>query len=120
MERAFAVKKVYLSGQITGMPLEVAKAIFAEAEARLRAQGHDVINPLTINTPDPKKHWVDYMMVDIEAMVREARAIYLLPNWGESRGARIEYAIAKELGLEVMFQNCNAAISKAEIQNCNQ
>ena len=32
-------------------------------------------------------------------------AIYMLKDWGMSRGARIEYAIAKELNLKIFFED---------------
>ena len=105
---------VYLSGKITGMPIEEARTIFTAAELALRLKGYEVINPLSLDHGH-NGDWINYMVVDLEALMRHADAIYMLDGWGESRGARIEYAIAREMGLKVMFQTCNAVISQAEV-----
>jgi len=47
---------VYISGQISGLPLEVARANFAKAESKLIAQGYEVANP-TRNGLDPAAAW---------------------------------------------------------------
>ena len=43
------------------------------------------------------------MRDDISALMK-CDAIYMLNDWGQSRGARIEYVIAKELGLEIIYE----------------
>jgi len=42
------------------------------------------------------------MVDDISALL-ECEAIYMVKDWGQSKGARLEYAIAKELGLYILF-----------------
>lgn len=44
----------------------------------------------------------------MEACLREllsCEVIYMLNNWKQSRGARVELAVAVELGLQVIFQS---------------
>jgi hypothetical protein len=43
------------------------------------------------------------MKEDISALLT-CDAIYLLKNWGDSRGARIERAIALELGIKIIYE----------------
>lgn len=94
--------KIYISGQITGLPLRAAQISFERVEKFLKLQNHNPVNPMkiqeTINKP-----WTECMIADIEQLM-QCEAIYMMHNWGLSKGARIEYAIAKELGLEIIFE----------------
>jgi hypothetical protein len=60
------------------------------------------------------------MIDDIRGLF-DCDAIYLHSDWGQSKGARIEYQIAKELNLKVMFAgeflklNANIIISLIHI-----
>ena len=95
------MKKVYISGQITGIESE-APLLFAEAELQLRIDGFLVVNPTTIEH-NHDKTWLSYMREDIKSLV-DCDAIYMLSNWTNSRGAEIERKIAIDLGLEVMYE----------------
>jgi len=95
--------KIYISGKITGLPIEEAKENFAKAEAILKEHGHEVINPMTLVPYSPELTWKDYMIKDIDALM-DCEAITMLTNWGDSRGARIERAIAIEMGLLIKYQ----------------
>lgn len=89
---------VYISGQITGLEIDQAKANFKERQRIVEADGHIAINPFDVIEYDPKLTWSDYMIADIKALF-ECDAITMLDGWELSRGARIEFAIACELGL---------------------
>lgn len=93
------MKRVYLSGPISGMPEHNFPAFHAEA-AKLRAAGYEVINPAELN-PDPSMTWEDCMRVDIRELCT-CDAIALMPGWERSKGANLELHIAHRLGLEVM------------------
>jgi len=94
--------KIYISGPITGHPISRAMEWFNTAEYFLKEQGYEVFNPLSIAS-DSELTWIEYMVYDIGKLF-ECDGIYMLKGWGHSRGARIEYAIAKEMGLNIMFQ----------------
>lgn len=94
--------KVYISGRITGINYHVAYGLFDQAEKHLADHGHTPINPMKLKH-DHGKSWEEYMVVDISALLT-CEAIFMLPNWGQSKGARIEYAIAREMNLKIMFQ----------------
>ena len=96
-------KMVYISGQITGIELEHAKRNFHEAFCALEQEGLVPINPMELVPYSPELTWADYMVKDIEALLK-CDAIYMLNNWGKSKGARVERAIAMELGLEIIYQ----------------
>ena len=71
--------KIYISGKITDTDIEQTRE-----------------NGLPIDSP-----WEQHMLRDIELLMG-CGGIFLLPDWKESRGARIEHAIAKELGLLIL------------------
>lgn len=91
--------KIYLSGPMSGL-LDFNRPAFTEAAAKLRAEGHEVIVPH--ETPSKGTEWEDYMRSDIIAMLN-CESIAMLPGWSESRGAKIEYRLAVDLGFEVRF-----------------
>lgn len=93
-----AAAKVYISGSITKDA--DYREHFKAAEEKLRSMGMRVFNPAK-HEADPDKSWEDYMKRDIAELTR-CRAIYLLKGWKKSRGARLEYKIAKELGYLVI------------------
>ena len=92
--------KIYVAGPMTGLPDLNFPAFHAEA-ARLRALGHEVINPAEIN-PDQHMTWLECMRTDIAALVF-CDAIQLLPGWQNSKGATLEHHIAERLGLHIFM-----------------
>jgi hypothetical protein len=74
-------------------------AFHAEA-ARLRAAGHDAVNPAEINA-DQAAEWHTCMRADIAQLVT-CDSIHMLPGWQNSRGATLEHHIATALGLTVL------------------
>lgn len=95
--------KIYISGQITGLGVEEAKAKFDKGEKALTVQGYIPINPIKVNTPIEGKTWKEYMLDDIKLLF-DCEAIFLLNNWRTSKGARIEYLIAKETGMTILME----------------
>lgn len=92
--------KIYCAGPMTGLPELNFPAFHAEA-ARLRALGHEVINPAEIN-PDKHMTWRECMRTDIAALVF-CDAIQLLPGWENSKGATLEHHIVERLGLQIFM-----------------
>jgi len=87
---------VYISGKITGN--ENYEKQFNEAERELKKMGYEVFNPARI-----KENWSyeDYMKFDIKHLL-ECEQIYLLPNWEDSKGARLEKQIAETVGISTL------------------
>lgn len=96
------MKRIYISGQITGIE-EEAKKLFKKAEEILEKQGFQVINPMELTTCNPSYEWIDYMRYDIKALV-DCDTIYMLKNWTKSKGAKIERRLAIDLGLKVIYE----------------
>ena len=87
--------RVYISGKISGTNIEDARDDFELAEIQLQKMGHDVINPFKIKHPE-NDFWEGYMKRDIIELMK-CDAIYPLKGWQNSRGAKIEVQLAKEL-----------------------
>jgi hypothetical protein len=94
--------KIYISGQITGLDIAEATKLFEDAETMLIEQGYKVINPMKL----PHKHgqtWREYMVEDIDALM-QCNSIFMLKNWGSSKGARIERMIASEMEFKIYYE----------------
>lgn len=94
------MKRIYVAGPMSGLH-EMNFPAFHAASAQLRAIGHDVINPAEICT-DTTMTWHECMRADIAQLVT-CDAIYLLPNWCNSKGATLEHHIVERLGMDVYF-----------------
>jgi len=103
--------KIYISGQITGLSMTEALNNFWDAEIYLNEKGYDVVNPLSImghtaiaemEVSDEEK-WCLHMKLDIKALM-DCTDIFMLQNWGNSKGAKIERDLAIQLGLKVHHQ----------------
>jgi len=97
------MKKIYISGKITGLPVGEVKARFQQAELMLIGLGYEVVNPLK-NGLTKEHSWAEHMLRDIESLF-DCDVIYMLNNWMDSKGARIEKNIADELGMDVWFES---------------
>ena len=102
--------KIYIAGKITGLDYKEAIKAFFDAEILLRGLGHDPVNPVKhngldlagANKPADGFTWADYMKADIPLLLG-CDAIYLLSNWADSKGARLEKYIAEQLGMLTIF-----------------
>ena len=100
---------VYISGAITGV--KHADKLFARAEELLKLIGYEVVNPYKFGEHLKKVYakenkvpkYENYMRGDIELLIN-CDAIYLLENWGTSKGARLEKKIAEVLKMQIMTE----------------
>jgi hypothetical protein len=97
--------RIYLSGKMSGLP-DFGFPLFHAAAANLRSLGYAVTNPAELDEMHPGEEltWAEYLKRDIKALV-DCTHIALLPNWTDSRGAKLEHHIATELGMTVLFLN---------------
>ncbi len=94
--------KWYISGKITGLQANNVIEKFAKAEQQVKAFGHEPVSPLN-NGLDMEDDWNKHITADI-ALLLECDAIYLLKDWQDSKGSRIEENVARECGLEIINQ----------------
>jgi len=98
------MERVYISGKITG--LDNHAELFEQAEKRLIEQGYEVINPVKINHAEHDQSWESFMKADLVEMFK-CDSIYLLENWRDSKGAVLEWFVAKELKMKVYYEDKN-------------
>ena len=91
--------KVYLAGKISGLNMGAVFEKFSAAEFILKRDGHTVVNLLRLVSQ--KWTWEKCMKACIAELIK-CDAIYLLPDWYESQGAKLEFYIAQELKLTVI------------------
>ena len=94
-------KKIYISGKITGLVYSEVQKKFNRAENLIKIMDHEAINPLKITPFVDGKTWKEYMIDDLKALL-DCDAIALLPDWKDSKGACVEYQLAKSLELEII------------------
>ena len=94
------LKKVYISGPITGTKDYLER--FERIETSLSRQGMEVINPAKVNVNLPKSTtWEEYMRMSL-CMLGMCDGIYMMEGWQQSRGASLEYAYARGMGITVL------------------
>lgn len=94
--------KIYISGPITGRP--EANQRFKEMETFLQALGLQAVNPFTWGLQEDSATWEEHMAHDL-ILLSGCTHILLLRGWQYSRGARLELAMARKLGLKEITLN---------------
>lgn len=105
------MKKIYISGQITGIENQ-ATAIFEAAETFLRAKGFDPVNPMKL----PHNHdqrWESFMKEDLIELMK-CDCIYMLSNFSKSDGAKLELHNATWLKMAVFHEEYNWMLDKKD------
>ena len=91
--------KIYISGKVTGLKNPQWK--FERTENHLKKLGYEVVNPTVLC--EGMTSWRDAMKICIKHLL-ECDAIYMQPDWVDSRGSKIELKYAQKNGLEVIFE----------------
>lgn len=94
--------KIYIAGPITGTEDYIER--FMEAEAVIVRKGHEPVNPLHIGSliATVGRTAISYgnIMNICKALLGACDAVYMMPGWQRSNGARIEHAEAINRGLK--------------------
>lgn len=93
--------KIYLSGKISGLVIEDAFDKFEWYENYL-SQKFTVINPMKLKPAFGLHYWPFYMLRDLWELHR-CDAIFLLPDWQDSKCAKIEKRFAEWCWIEVVY-----------------
>lgn len=103
--------KVYISGKIGEEVLSDATLRkFDRAETLLRGQGHQVFNPTRSGLGEHAEYrsvvrgtsfYTEIVLLDLKALSK-CDAIYLLPDWKDSPGAKVELEFARAIGLKIL------------------
>lgn len=93
------ISRVYLAGPMTGFE-DFNFPAFNAMAAQLRARGYVVENPAEHGVVEGAD-WADYMAYDLTRLGLCGQ-VAVLPGWENSKGARLEVHIARELGMKVV------------------
>lgn len=93
-------KQIYIAGPMTGYPDCNFAAFHAVAE-RLAQTGWKVFNPAENFGGRKDLPREAYLRLDL-AVLAQCDAIAMLPGWQDSRGAKLEYVVARELDLVII------------------
>lgn len=95
------MRRVYLSGPVSGEDYGEALAAFCSMEELLKSQmgrETETVNPMLFTMKGAE--W-QYSMRECMKRLSDCDAICMLRGWRRSRGARVELAMAVGLGLKV-------------------
>jgi hypothetical protein len=127
--------KVYVAGPMTHIPHFNIPA-FEEAAATLRSRGYEVVSPVELDSaemravgmaspdgdPAPyygklKDSWGNLLARDVRIITDEGiDAVYVLPGWERSRGARLETFVANAIhGLPVYSYPSRERVSEPSL-----
>lgn len=93
------MKRIYIAGKVTGLPLHEVTMKFGEAQKTIELLGFEAINPLALIN-DWKCDWSVAMKKCIKALL-DCDAIVILPDWEQSKGAKIERQLAEDLDIQI-------------------
>lgn len=115
--------KLYLAGPMTGIP-QFNYPKFDRVAARLREQGHEVVSPAEMDSPETRaislaspdgnlqtiithgETWGDFLSRDVKLLADGGfDAIAVLDGWEDSRGARLEVFVARLIGLPIYYHS---------------
>ncbi|MBK6819870.1 MAG: DUF4406 domain-containing protein [Bacteroidetes bacterium] len=104
--------RIYIAGKVTGLKLAELTFKFGGAEKKLMDEGWEVINPLNI-VLDKEISWQGAMKLCLKELIN-CEAIYMLHDWQESKGAIIEYNLAKVLNIQIYYSTPPTSAIKDE------
>lgn len=95
--------KIYVAGKITGENRWEMKAKFTRTAEQLKREGNNPFVPCVL--PDyPDVPHSDYMHI-CYAMIDVCDAVYMLADWQQSKGARMELQYAADHNKKILYQD---------------
>lgn len=94
--------KVYVSGPMTGIP-DLNFPAFDKARDICLACGYEVVSPADLERARGLLPYEEALRDDFRHLL-ECDQILMLKGWQHSNGARVEFVIAKAIGLTIHYQ----------------
>lgn len=93
---------IYLSGSITNEKDYKKKFLDAAEKVKAICGNETIFNPSTIDLGKDAT-WQDYMKIDLKILL-ECSSIVMLEGWEKSKGALLEWNIARALNLKILYE----------------
>ena len=103
------MKKIFISGKITGEPIVECVEKFHDAWLMVLDEWNgfyhsdSAVNPLELEGIHFGISHVEAMKICFEAL-KECTHIYMLKDWKQSKGAKMEHDFAKQNGLTIIYE----------------
>lgn len=97
---------VYISGKITDTNKQKQRDnldLFNKKEVELMNIWPNVFNPATMETKEDTP-WEVYLARDLAWIAQNKPDLFMLKNWENSKGAKLERQFAKVLGLNIFYE----------------
>lgn len=94
-------KKIYIAGKVSGEKIHECTMKFGKVQKQLEALGLEVVNPLEV-VNDWHAPWKEAMKLCIKALL-DCDDVLFLQDYLSSKGAMMEYTIAKSLDMPRHF-----------------
>lgn len=95
------MSKIYIAGKVSGIPYEQVLEKFAFAEKEVASKGAFPVSPVRFCKPE--WNWNKCMRNCIRRLM-ECDGIYMLKDWKQSKGAKLEHFIALKLGMTIEIE----------------
>lgn len=115
--RYVSYPKMYLSGAITGLNKAATARKFAQAEQEAIKKGYTPVSPLKNGLPESASY-EQHMERDLE-LLRGCDAVLMLPDWGDSPGARRELEEAVKQNKKIIFYKSLNNKTMENLLNCD-
>lgn len=97
--------KIYIAGKVTGLKPTEYGLKFGYTASKLRKRGHSIINPVPMLSD---VFWGEFSHADLMHICYSAidvcDAVYMLKNWTDSRGAKLEHEYALKNGKKIYYE----------------
>lgn len=92
---------IYIAGKVTGELPEPTTDKFKKKQIELEGKGFDVVNPIEV-VNNVNENWHTAMEMCLQAL-ESCDAIFMLPCYVDSKGAKVELKTAKEMGIQIYY-----------------
>ena len=112
---------LYISGQMSGLP-DLGKSLLDSTESAWREVGFKkIINPYDMVDQSSVPTWSDCMRIDIkEIFTSDVKAMLLIDNWKNSKGATLEVILFLSLGIPIFHYDSGSNITSKTFSEFTQ
>lgn len=97
------MKKVYLSGPVSGTKDYVDRFVKMEILIRRNFYDLDVVNPVRVMAQMPESDYKQYIKLSLQ-LLDDCDYICILNGAENSKGAQLEAAYAQCMGIEIIYE----------------